>query len=74
MCYIIAKDVNKHGCIAFKTKIGADLVELSDKLESIVSEKNIQIVTISRPTAYGEYAPYSFVDTKEELIDAVTKM
>ena len=24
-------------------------------------------VTISRPTAYGEYAPYHFVDTEQEF-------
>ena len=25
MCYILAKDVNKHGCVAFKTKFGNEL-------------------------------------------------
>lgn len=29
--------------------------------------KGVQIVTISRPTAYGEYAPYQFVDTEQEF-------
>ena len=27
----------------------------------------VQLVTISRPTAYGEYAPYCFVDTEKEF-------
>ena len=27
----------------------------------------VQLVTISRPTAYGEYAPYHFVDTEQEF-------
>lgn len=74
MCYILAKDVNKHGCVAFKTRIGDELVKLSNELDKMVSGKKIQIVVISRPTAYGEYAPYSFVNTKEELIDFVSKM
>ena len=74
MCYILAKDVNKHGCVAFKTRIGSELVKLSNKLDQMVTGKGIQIVVISRPTAYGEYAPYSFVNTKEELIDYVSKM
>lgn len=26
-----------------------------------------RFVTISRPTAYGEYAPYHFVDTEQEF-------
>ncbi len=74
MCYILAKDVNKHGCVAFKTRIGDELVKLSNQLDQMVLGKGIQIVVISRPTAYGEYAPYSFVNTKEELIDFVSKM
>ena len=74
MCYILAKDVNKHGCIALKASHGKELVELKNNLDQITVNKEIQIVVISRPTAYGEYAPYSFVNTKEELIDFVSKM
>ena len=74
MCYILAKDVNKHGCVAFKATHGKDLAELKANLDHLTKDKKIQIVIISRPTAYGEYAPYSFVSTKEELIDYVSKM
>ena len=31
-----------------------------------VANKGIQLVTISRPTAYGEYAPYSFIKDEKE--------
>ena len=31
----------------------------------------IQLVTISRPSAYGEYEPYHFVDTEEEFVHAI---
>ena len=31
-------------------------------------------MTISRPSAYGEYEPYRFVDAEEEFIDAVIDM
>ncbi len=74
MCYILAKDTNEHGCVALKTKPGKELGVLKNTLENLVSGKHIQIVTISRPMAYGEYAPYSFVDTKEDLIDKVRAM
>ena len=30
---------------------------------------DLQLVTISRPSAYGEYEPYEFVDSENELID-----
>ena len=32
-----------------------------------VGFKGVLLVTISRPTAYGEYAPYQFVDTEQEF-------
>ncbi len=74
MCYVIAKDINKQGCVAYKTRLGKNLSELTLKLNQLASRRGIQIVTISRPTAYGEYAPYSFVNSQEELIDAVRAM
>lgn len=39
-----------------------------------VSNDKIQLVTISRPSAYGEYEPYHFVDTKEEFAKVVEAM
>ena len=74
MCYILAKDVNKHGCTAWKTKPGNGLSSVKKELEEVAKGKQVQIVMISRPMAYGEYAPYHFVDTKEELIAFVKSM
>ena len=73
-CYLIAKDINKKGCVALKTKIGHDLAVLREELNRITPRDEIQIVIISRPTAYGEYAPYSFVGNADELKEAVIKM
>lgn len=39
-----------------------------------VATKGIQLVTISRPTAYGEYAPYTFIESEKEFEDLVQKM
>jgi len=58
MCYLVAKDRDAHGCFALKTTHGKHLVELKRELNKVVGYKGIQLVTISRPTAYGEYAPY----------------
>ncbi len=74
MCYIVAKDIDKQGCIAYKTRLGAELAELTKELNRLAPHKGIQIVTISRPTAYGEYAPYLFVDSEDELRKAVQEM
>lgn len=54
MCYLVAKDRDAHGCFALKTTHGKHLVELKRKLNKVVGYKGIQLVTISRPTAYGE--------------------
>ena len=71
MCYLIAKDRELHGCLAFKTTHGKRLVEWKRRLNRTVGYKGVQIVTISRPTAYGEYAPYQFVDTEQEFEKSV---
>ena len=65
--YLVAKDRNAHGCFALKTTHGKHLVELKRELNREVGYKGVQLVTISRPTAYGEYAPYHFVDTEQEF-------
>lgn len=74
MCYLIAKDKNKHGCYALKTTHGKHLVEIKRELNQKVGYKGVQLVTISRPTAYGEYAPYKFIDTESEFMKIVSSM
>lgn len=74
MCYLIAKDRRTQGCYALKTKYGKNLVALKEELNNSVGFKGVQLVTISRPMAYGEYAPYHFVDTEQEFKDLVLAM
>ena len=74
MCYLVAKDTKKHGCLALKTQHGKHLVELKRSLYDSAKCDGIQPVTISRPTAYGEYAPYTFADDEEEFVSLVKSM
>lgn len=74
MCYLVAKDTAKHGCYAWKTMHGKHLVELKRFLNELVAAKGIQLVTISRPTAFGEYAPYHFAQNEEEFVSLVKAM
>ena len=74
MCYLVAKDTEKHGCYALKTSHGRHLVELKRFLNELVAKKGIQLVTISRPTAFGEYAPYSVAQSEKEFISLVKAM
>ena len=74
MCYLIAKNKNVHGCIALKTRHGSHLVEMKRRMNQQVALKGIQLVTISRPTAYGEFAPYTFIEDEKEFEKMVQKM
>lgn len=65
MCYLIAKDFNKQGCMAVKTRHGKALSEIVNDLNAAVADKGIQLVTISRPSAYGEYEPYEIIADME---------
>ncbi|MDD6283458.1 MAG: hypothetical protein PUA70_08615 [Oribacterium sp.] len=74
MCYLVAKDKNKHGCYALKTDFGEHLADMKRELNIHAVPRGIQLVTISRPTAFGEYAPYHIVDTEEEFRELVEMM
>lgn len=65
MCYLIAKRFENKGCIAVKTRHGKKLAEVTRHLQTQVNGKGVQLVTISRPSAYGEYEPYEIVKDME---------
>ncbi len=71
MCYLVAKNADDIGCIAIEMSIGQHLADFKRKLSREVDVKKIQLVTISRPSAYGEYEPYRFVDTESEFEEQV---
>lgn len=67
MCYLIAKDINRIGSIALQMKHGKHLVDLKAKIIANVGYECIQLVTISRPSAYGEYEPYTFASSEQDF-------
>lgn len=74
MVYLIVRNDKEIGSIAFKTVLGEALAKLKHQIISEIAEKNkIEIITISRPEAYGEYSPYKVMKTKEEFIKEVKK-
>ena len=74
LCYLIAKHCDKPGCIALKTIHGKHLAQLKRRIISEVGYELIELVTLSRPSAYVEYEPYRFVQTEEEFAEAVKKL
>lgn len=73
MCYLIAKKFNESGSIALKTVRGKELAYFVDEFQEKIGY-DIQLVTITRPSAYGEYEPYHFVDSYEEFKKKVNLM
>lgn len=53
MVYVIAKNKDKLGCCALKTQAGAHISKLKRYLYFDFNLKELQVVTISRPLAYG---------------------
>ena len=74
MCYLIAKKFNETGCIALQTEIGDKLASLSRYLTLATLDKGIQIITVSDPSTYNEYAPYNFVATEKDFINKTLEM
>lgn len=74
MCYLIAKKINDVGSIALRTTHGKHLSDFKRSVENKVGYGEIQLITISRPSAYGEYEPYHFVNTEKDFEKAVELM
>ena len=74
MCYLIAKKFNDVGCLSLQTSHGQHLADFKKKLIMSVGYDSIQLVTISRPSAYGEYEPYHFLKTEQEFEEAVKNL
>lgn len=67
VCFIVAKDINKTGCVAIQVNSAGELVALKDRLEQTLDQTRIELVTISRPAAFGEYAPYTLAETPADF-------
>lgn len=74
MCYIIAKDFNKRGCIATKVENGPALASLVIYLSQKTIDKGIQILTLNDMDMFGEYKPYHEVSSEAKFIQKVLKM
>ena len=74
MCYLIAKNIDSEGCVALRTTHGKHLAEFKRSIKKKVGYDKIQLVTISRPSAYGEYEPYHIVDSEQEFESAVEQI
>lgn len=72
--YLIAKRFDSEGCVAIRVDSGEERVRLESRLIKQVGINDIQLVTLNNPSAYGEYAPYRFVDSPEIFEGEVLRM
>jgi hypothetical protein len=74
MCYLLAKKFKREGCIALKTEYGPKLAALDAYLGRSTLDKDVQIIVVSHPEAYKEYAPYRIVDSEVKFIEETLAM
>jgi hypothetical protein len=74
MCYLVAKKFSDTGCLAVKTKGDKALARLVSYLGLRTMDKGIQIFIVSDTETYGEYKPYTFIDSEKEFISRVLEM
>lgn len=75
MCYVIAKNFNSSGCLAYKAKPGKDLADMTMYLTHKTINNNIQILIVGdNLDIYGEYKPYNIVNNKQDFINKVLTM
>ena len=58
MCYLIAKNNQGGSSLAIQMMHGKELAKLKQKLLSDLPGEEIQLLTVSRPSAYTEYEPF----------------
>lgn len=73
------EEVLKHVLYAYvfreqTTRHGKALSEFTRSLQQQIGYNGVQTVTISRPSAYGEYEPYEIIGSKEEFQERVLEM
>lgn len=74
MIYLVAKNKNRKGCYAFRTHSGVHIASIKRQLYKELGSQGVQIITVSRPMAYGEYAPYSFVQSESDFINKAKEL
>ena len=74
MCYLVVNNFGERGSIAVQMKHGPRLRSLTHYIEEVRKGKGSQIVTLSNPDAYKEYAPYDICSDEAEFVQKVMAM
>lgn len=47
------------------------MADFTEELQGQIGQNGVQLVTISRPSAYGEYEPYEIIENKEKFQERI---
>lgn len=62
------KIIGIRSLISYEGETAKELLEdFHGAVDDYLAYKGIELITISSPTAYGEYTPYQFIDTEQEF-------
>ncbi len=64
--YVVVKVRDEEGSKLYQMKDSRERQAVPNSL-GLLAASNVQVVTLSDPETYGEYKPYSVVDTIQEL-------
>ena len=65
--WVIAKSAEKCGSLAVQMSDGGEVVRLKRECNRICTNCTMEIMTISRPSAWMEYAPFEVIDTPDRF-------
>ena len=74
MCYLVVNNFGERGSIAVQMQHGPRLRSLTHYIEEVRKGKGSQIITLSNPDAYKEYAPYDICSDEAEFVQKVLSM
>ena len=74
MCYLVVNNFGEHGSIAVQMEHGPRLRKLTHYIEELRKDTHSQIITVSNPDAYKEYAPYHICNDEADFIQKVLAM
>lgn len=67
MCYLIAKNNQGGSSLVLPMTHGKELAKFKQEILSELPQDDVQLLTVSRPSAYTEYEPFCFLDTPEHF-------
>jgi hypothetical protein len=74
MRFLVAKRLKGIGCVAIDFNKLNVPQSVKAALNRVYANTDLQIIDLSHPHIYGEYAPYNFVESEGDFMRAVAEL